>query len=155
MSSVAKGYPACPHLRSHRFKSTYYSRWETSTHVYTRNLQLLSAAIKTRKVTNETQHVSKTNWTKGNLAGSTCYKFHLANLILTIGWFLLRKFLNFQLCMFPHCSHCFTGFRTHFVFSLAQLLPMLVNFLKIAILQLSQNTSKSDKRLKQKATSSF
>ena len=30
--------------------------------------------------------------------------------------------------MFPNCSHSFTGFRTHFVFSLAQLLPMLVIF---------------------------
>ena len=30
--------------------------------------------------------------------------------------------------MFPSCSHCFTGLRTYFVFSVAQLLPMLVNF---------------------------
>ena len=30
--------------------------------------------------------------------------------------------------MFPNCSHCFTGFRTHFVFSVAQLLPMVVVF---------------------------
>ena len=30
--------------------------------------------------------------------------------------------------MFPSCSHCFTSLRTYFVFSVAQLLPMLVNF---------------------------
>ena len=28
-----------------------------------------------------------------------------------------QKFLNLQLCMFPPCSHCFTGFKTHFVSS--------------------------------------
>ena len=30
--------------------------------------------------------------------------------------------------MFPSCSHCFTGLRTYFVFSVAQLLPMVVDF---------------------------
>ena len=52
-----------------------------------------------------------------------------------VGGFLLSKVKNFQLCMFPRCSHCFTGFRTHFVFSVAQLLPMLVNFFENRYLQ--------------------
>ena len=53
---------------------------------------------------------------------------HIIVIIIVVGWFLLRKFQNFQLCMFPHCSHCFTGFRTHLVFSVAELLPMVVVF---------------------------
>ena len=39
-----------------------------------------------------------------------------------------QKFLKLQLCMFPNCSHCFTGFRTYFVSSVAQLLPMVIVF---------------------------
>ena len=45
-----------------------------------------------------------------------------------VGGFLLRKVFDIRLCMFPSCSHCFTGLRTHFVFSLAQLLPMVIVF---------------------------
>ena len=45
-----------------------------------------------------------------------------------IGGFLFGKVFDIRLCMFPSCSHCFTGLRTHFVFSLAQLLPMVVDF---------------------------
>ena len=30
--------------------------------------------------------------------------------------------------MLPSCSHCFTGLRTYFVFSVAQLLPMVIDF---------------------------
>ena len=45
-----------------------------------------------------------------------------------VGGFLFGKVFDFRLCMFPSCSHCFTGLRTYFVFSVAQLLPMLVNF---------------------------
>ena len=41
-----------------------------------------------------------------------------------LGGFLLRKFQNFQLGMLPSCSHCFTGFRTVFVFALRPSLPM-------------------------------
>ena len=48
--------------------------------------------------------------------------------ILIIGGFLFGKVFDIRLCMFPSCSHCFTGLRTYFVFSVAQLLPMLVNF---------------------------
>ena len=44
-----------------------------------------------------------------------------------VGGFLLRKVFDIRLCMFPSCSHCFTGLRTYFVSSVAQLLPMLVN----------------------------
>ena len=46
----------------------------------------------------------------------------------TIGWFLFRKVLDIQFCMFPCWSHCFTGFRTVFVFALGRFLPMLVIF---------------------------
>ena len=45
-----------------------------------------------------------------------------------LGGFLFGKVFDIRLCMFPSCSHCFTGLRTYFVFSVAQLLPMLVNF---------------------------
>ena len=44
-----------------------------------------------------------------------------------VGGFLLRKVFDIRLCMFPSCSHCFTGLRTYFVSSVAQLLHMLVN----------------------------
>ena len=43
-----------------------------------------------------------------------------------LGWFLLRKVCNFHFGMFPSWSHCFTGFRTVFVFALGRFLPMLV-----------------------------
>ena len=45
-----------------------------------------------------------------------------------LGGFLLRKVWNFKLCMFPSCSHCFTDFRTIFVFALGPFLPMVVVF---------------------------
>ena len=45
-----------------------------------------------------------------------------------VGWFLLGKVFSIRLCMFPSCSHCFTGLRTYFVFSVAQLLPMVIVF---------------------------
>ena len=48
--------------------------------------------------------------------------------IRLVGGFLFGKVFDIRLCMFPSCSHCFTGLRTYFVFSVAQLLPMLVNF---------------------------
>ena len=35
----------------------------------------------------------------------------------TLGGFLLRKVFDIRLCMFPSCSHCFTGLRTYFVSS--------------------------------------
>ena len=47
---------------------------------------------------------------------------------ILLGGFLFGKVFDIRLCMFPSCSHCFTGLRTYFVFSVAQLLPMLVNF---------------------------
>ena len=43
-----------------------------------------------------------------------------------VGGFLLRKVFDIRLCMFPSCFRCFTGLRTYFVSSVAQLLPMLV-----------------------------
>merc|ERR550534_2454723 len=45
-----------------------------------------------------------------------------------LGGFLFGKVFDIRLCMFPSCSHCFTGLGTYFVFSVAHLLPMLVNF---------------------------
>ena len=56
--------------------------------------------------------------------------FHISNIYNTslVGGFLFGKVFDIRLCMFPSCSHCFTGLRTYFVFSVAQLLPMLVNF---------------------------
>ena len=51
-----------------------------------------------------------------------------AQYILWQGDSYFQKILKLLLCMFPNCSHCFTGFRTHFVFSVAQLLPMVIDF---------------------------
>ena len=45
-----------------------------------------------------------------------------------VGGFLFGKVFDIRLCMFPSCSHCFTGLRTYFVFSVAQLLPMVIVF---------------------------
>ena len=45
-----------------------------------------------------------------------------------IGGFYFDEFQNFQLGMFPSCSHCFTVFRTVIVFALRPSLSMVVIF---------------------------
>ena len=69
--------------------------------------------------------------------------------------------------MLPSFSHCFTGFRTVFVFALGPFLPMKVLFFpiwsfkggkqaqKAKFLKLAQNPPKSDKRIKQTCSTPF
>ena len=50
------------------------------------------------------------------------------SMAVVVGWFLLRKVWMFLFCMLPSYYHCFTGFRTVFVFILRPSLPMWVLF---------------------------
>ena len=56
---------------------------------------------------------------------------YAAYLHVALGGFLFRKVWNFKLCLFPSCSHCFTDFRTIFVFALGPFLPMVVIFFRL------------------------